>query len=94
MDAAGKAFSDAGIYAAREEVILGAGRDLADATLNAFHKVRNLRSLAESGLVAEDAAYQDALELYRKALNRLRAEMRRDLGIPALGNWQEIGHGL
>jgi hypothetical protein len=94
MDAAGRAFSDAGIYAAREAVILSSGRDLADAALSAFHKVRDLRDLASSGLVAGEVNYENALEAYRKALNRLRAEMRRELGVPAIGNWKEIGPGL
>jgi hypothetical protein len=94
VEIAGRAFSDAGVYAAREAVILTSGRDLADAALNAFHRVRDLRDLAAGGFVAEDAGYQNALEAYRKALNRLRAEMRRELGIPTLGDWKEIGPGL
>jgi hypothetical protein len=92
--AVGAAFRNAGIYASREELVLIATPALAETARTAFYKARDLRDLAANGTAAEDTTYREALVAYRASLSELRAEMRRDLGIPALPEWREAGYDL
>jgi hypothetical protein len=94
ITAVGAAFRNAGIYAAREELVLVATAELAEAARTAFYRARDLRELAASGISAEHADYQAGLVAYRASLSELRAEMRRDLGIPALPDWRRAGYDL
>lgn len=92
--AAGAGFRNAGIYAAREDVVLLAKVDLALAAREAFYRVRDLRDLASQEIDVKSPEYQEALDRYRRSLSNLRAAMRQDLEIPALGAWREIGYDL
>jgi hypothetical protein len=90
----GAAFRDAGIYPAREELILVATAELADAARRAFYRARDLRDLAAGGISAEQPRYQEALVAYRASMGALRAEMRRDLGIAPLPDRRTPGYDM
>jgi hypothetical protein len=83
-----------GLLAAREEVNLVATLDLAIAAQRSFRCVVSFMDLVLDGGDLESPERQANLKAHREALGSLRAEMRKSLGIPALGDPSELGPGL
>jgi hypothetical protein len=92
--ATANSFRNSGILAAREEITLLATLDLAVAARRAFLSVGVFRDLVARGEALDSPEVTANWKDHREALSGLRAEMRRSLGVPLLGDPAALGPGL
>lgn len=92
--ATANSFRNSGILAAREEITLLATLELAVAARKSFLCVGVFRDLVARGEALDSPAVTANWKDHRAALSSLRAEMRKSLGIPLLGDPAELGPGL
>ncbi|GAA1657768.1 hypothetical protein [Actinoplanes couchii] len=92
--AAADAFRFSDLLAAREDLALVADLRLAIVAREAFLNLVSFRDLVARGLDLESPERLANWEGHRKTLSSLRAEMRRSLGIPELGEPSKLGPGF
>ena len=91
-----RAFAEAGIYEAREKLLLSANPSVVVPAEVALRKLTILRKAVRDGAKLHTVPYHDAYHPYAEALWRLRSRIREDLGSAALQaadldkpNWDE-----
>jgi hypothetical protein len=78
------AFGDAGLYQAREMVLLAGSTSVVGPAESALRQLAVLRDAVGAGARLHTAAFHDAYHPFAEALWRLRSSIRLDLGSTAL----------
>ncbi len=83
-DGASKAVSKAGVYVARERMLMTATWRVAQAAESAFDALIEVRNAVRRGARLRTAEFHDAYHPYAEQMWRLRVAIRDDLGAPRL----------
>jgi hypothetical protein len=79
-----RAFGEAGVYEAREKLLLSANPSVVSPAEQALRRLAELRDAVREGTKLYTMPYHEAHHRYAGALWRLRGAIRIDLGQPAL----------
>ncbi len=84
VSAASTAVSKAGVYIAREKLLMTAAPHVAQAGEAAFEALIEIRQAVRAGAHYRDPVYHDAYHPYAEKMWRFRMSVREDLGAPRL----------